>query len=157
MWSNFIVLGTSFGFNFLYISQLPESSYFATGIMRNAWFYLSRAPISRSQIHPQIMFFQDCTSIFQVLCGFYKKIVVWGTLKNPVGANMGHQRDQVAPNCQTKICFLPALDGFMCRLDLMLFLRSSFDGDWLMYFLVLFFCVPLSIQLCYHFFLFFFS
>ena len=55
-WSIWIVLGTSFSIIFLYNSQFPENSYFATIIMRNACFYFTRLSVWRSKIYQQTMF-----------------------------------------------------------------------------------------------------
>ena len=64
--SIWVVCSTSFGTNFLYVSQLPENSYFAACIMRNAWFCFPKPPILASK-PSQIMMFQDTFFIFLAL------------------------------------------------------------------------------------------
>ena len=51
--------GKIFWHQFFYISQFPENLDFATSIMRNVGFGLSRPPTLTSKIHPKIMLFQD--------------------------------------------------------------------------------------------------
>ena len=69
-WSTLVVLGTSFGIIFLYVSQLPANSYFATGMMRNLLFYNFWPPILASEMNQQMMSFQ--TPVFDfILLNFH--------------------------------------------------------------------------------------
>ena len=73
-----VVLGTSFGINFLYVSHFPENSYLATRIMRQHLFYNFRPPILASKANQQIMFFP--TRFLDLIClfDFFQKLSIVG-------------------------------------------------------------------------------
>ena len=54
-----LISGTSFGINFLSISQIPPNSYFATNIMRTLCFYNFRPLILASKINKKTHVFYN--------------------------------------------------------------------------------------------------
>ena len=84
--------GASFGTNFLYVSQLPDNSYFATIIMRKHFlFYHFRLPMlaSKNQSKNNICCRPvSWTSLFSFLY-FSKNDRFWDPPQNLVGAKMG--------------------------------------------------------------------
>ena len=61
---------------------------------------LLKASHLATQIHPQNMFDQGAflDTLFDDFIDFMRKLSIWGNIQNPVGANMGPQIDQAAPN-----------------------------------------------------------
>ena len=92
-----VVLETSFGINFLYVSQLPENSYFATSLMPKKLFNNFRPPVLASKINKQIMLFPapflDVIFLMYFILFFNDRF--GDPLRNPVGAKMGPKIDNV--------------------------------------------------------------
>ena len=111
-----IVLGISFGINFICVSQLPGNSYFVTLLMPSACFCFSRPPILASKIHPKIMVFPRHPPrhpFFDFMLTLYENDRFWDRFKN-----------QRAPTCLQKSMWRQIVSpgSFFVR-DL--FLRSS--------------------------------
>ena len=80
-----LIVWYPFGINFLYISQIPENSYFAICIMRNACFCYFRPPIL---VHKSSFSIHIPGHPFKFYDDFMWNWSIFGPLQNPVGAKI---------------------------------------------------------------------